>query len=57
MVSILLMFQNFRGAMLMENNYDKALNNVKNTIQFRINTANEFKEPIPEPKGRRLIFA
>ncbi len=36
---------------------DEALSNVKDAIQLWIDTATEFGDPIPEPKGRRLIFA
>ena len=36
---------------------DEALKNVKEAIQLWIDTANEFGDPIPEPKGKRLIFA
>ncbi len=36
---------------------DKALVNVNEAIQLWIDTANEFGDPVPEPKGRRLVFA
>ena len=36
---------------------DEALANTKQAIQLWIDTAKEFGDPIPEPKGRRLIFA
>ncbi len=36
---------------------DEALANTKQAIQLWIDTANEFGDPIPEPKGHRLIFA
>jgi len=36
---------------------EKALKNVKEAIQLWIDTAKEFGDPIPEPKGERLIFA
>ena len=36
---------------------EKALKNAKEAIQLWINTANEFGDPVPEPKGKRLIFA
>ncbi len=35
----------------------KALKNAKDAIQLWIDTAKEFGDPIPEPKGERLIFA
>jgi len=36
---------------------DEALSNAKEAIQLWIDTAREFGDPIPEPKGRRLIYA
>ncbi len=36
---------------------EKALKNAKDVIQLWIDTAKEFGNPIPEPKGERLIFA
>ncbi|MCR4321931.1 MAG: type II toxin-antitoxin system HicB family antitoxin [Candidatus Brocadiaceae bacterium] len=36
---------------------EKALKNAKEAIQLWIDTAKEFGDPIPEPKGERLIFA
>jgi predicted RNase H-like HicB family nuclease len=37
--------------------YESALANIKSAIELWIETAKEFKDPIPEPKGRRLAFA
>lgn len=37
--------------------YDKALVNAKEAIQLWIDTAKEFGDPVPAPKGRRLMFA
>jgi predicted RNase H-like HicB family nuclease len=37
--------------------YNDALENAKNAMQLWIDTAKEFGTPIPEPKGRRLMFA
>ena len=34
-----------------------ALANVQEAILLWIDTAKEFGDPIPEPKGRRLLFA
>ena len=39
------------------NTYDDALKNAKEAIQLWIETAKEFGDPIPEPKGRKLIYA
>lgn len=36
---------------------EKALKNAKEAIQLWIDTAKEFGDPIPAPKGERLIFA
>lgn len=36
---------------------EKALKNAKEAIQLWIDTAKEFGDPVPEPKGERLIFA
>jgi predicted RNase H-like HicB family nuclease len=34
-----------------------ALTSAQEAIQLWLNTAKDFGDPIPEPKGRRLIFA
>ena len=36
---------------------EEALRNVKEAIQLWIDTAKESGDPIPEPKGRRLMLA
>ncbi len=36
---------------------DDALKNVQEAIQLWIDTAKEFGDTIPEPKGRRLLLA
>lgn len=36
---------------------EKALKNAKEAIQLWLDTAKEFGDPIPTPKGERLIFA
>ena len=36
---------------------EEALENSKQAAQLWLDTAREFGDPIPEPKGRRLIFA
>ncbi len=45
------------GCMAHGNSYESALANAKEAIQLWIDTANEFGDPIPEPKGRRLMYA
>ena len=37
--------------------YDEALRNAKKAIQLWLDTATEFNDPIPEPKGSRLKYA
>lgn len=36
---------------------EKALKSTNEAIQLWIDTAKEFGDPVPEPKGERLIFA
>ena len=36
---------------------ESALENAKSAIDLWIDTAREFGDPIPEPKGRRLLYA
>lgn len=36
---------------------EMALAQAQEAIQLWIDTAKEFGDPVPEPKGRRLIFA
>jgi predicted RNase H-like HicB family nuclease len=45
------------GCMAHGESYESALKNAKLAIQLWIKTAEEFNDIIPEPKGRRLIFA
>lgn len=45
------------GCMAHGNTLEGALKNAKEAIQLWIDTAKEFGDPIPEPKGERLIFA
>jgi len=35
----------------------EALNNAQEAISLWIDTAREFGDPVPEPKGRRLMYA
>ena len=37
--------------------HEMALKNVKDAIQLWLDTAREFGDPIPLPKGKRLVFA
>jgi predicted RNase H-like HicB family nuclease len=37
--------------------YEAALANAKQAIDLWLETAKEFNDPIPIPKGRRLVFA
>ncbi len=45
------------GCIAHGDSYESALANAKEAIQLWIDTAKEFGEPIPEPKGRRLMYA
>ena len=45
------------GCMAHGDTYESALANAKDAIQLWIDTAQEFDDPIPEPKGRRLMYA
>ena len=37
--------------------YAEALKNIQDAMELWIDTAKEFGDPIPEPKGRRLTLA
>ncbi|MBM3328143.1 MAG: type II toxin-antitoxin system HicB family antitoxin [Calditrichaeota bacterium] len=37
--------------------YEQALTEAKEAMALWLDTAKEFGDPIPEPKGRRLLFA
>ena len=45
------------GCMAHGNTQQEALSNANEAIQLWIDTAQEFGDPIPEPKEQRLIFA
>lgn len=45
------------GCMAHGNTQETALNNIKEAMQLWINTAKEFGDPIPQPKGRKLMYA
>ena len=45
------------GCMAHGNTYDDALASAKKAIELWIETAKEFGDPVPEPKGRRLEYA
>ena len=45
------------GCIAPGDSYESALANAKDAIQLWIDTAKEFGDPIPEPKGRRLMYA
>lgn len=38
-------------------NYNEALKNIMDAIKLWIDTAKEFGDPIPEPKGSKLLYA
>lgn len=45
------------GCMAHGETQEAALVNVQQAIQLWIDTAREFGDPVPEPKGRRLMVA
>ena len=45
------------GCMAHGDDQETALRNIKNAMQLWIDTAREFGDPIPQPKGERLMFA
>ncbi len=45
------------GCMAHGATYDDALKSAQDAIQLWLDTAREFGDPIPEPKGRKLMFA
>jgi predicted RNase H-like HicB family nuclease len=45
------------GCMAHGETEEMALNNIKEAIQLWIDTAKEYGDPIPKPKGRRLMYA
>jgi predicted RNase H-like HicB family nuclease len=45
------------GCMAHGNTYESALANAKTAIEAWILTATEFGDPIPKPKGQRLVYA
>ena len=45
------------GCMAHGRSPSEALSNCSDAIDLWIETAKEFRRPIPEPKGRRLLYA
>ena len=45
------------GCMAHGNTYGETLKNAEDAIELWIETAKEFNDNIPEPKGRKLQFA
>lgn len=45
------------GCMAHGDSQETALKNVNDAMELWIDTAREFGDPIPEPKGERLMFA
>lgn len=45
------------GCMAHGATYDDALKNAQDAIRLWLDTAKEFGDPVPEPKGRRLVYA
>ena len=45
------------GCMAHGESYESALANVRTAITLWLDTAKEFGDPVPKPKGRRLMLA
>ena len=45
------------GCMAHGDSHESALAAIKSAMELWIQTAKEFNDPIPEPKGHRLVFA
>ena len=45
------------GCMAHGNSQQEALTNVSAAMELWIETAQKFGDPVPEPKGRRLVLA
>ena len=45
------------GCMAHGETHETALENIKAAMELWIETAKEFNDPIPTPRGRRLAFA
>ena len=45
------------GCMAHGSSQYEALENIREAVALWIKTAEEFGDPVPEPKGRRLVFA
>ena len=45
------------GCMAHGDTQEAALASVKEAMQLWLDTAREFGDPVPDPKGRRLLFA
>jgi len=46
-----------QGCMAHGDSHEAALKNIRSAMALWIETAREFNDPIPEPKGRRLAYA
>ena len=45
------------GCMAHGASHEEALRNANDAVQLWLDTANEFGDPIPQPKGQRLMLA
>lgn len=45
------------GCMAHGDSYEEALHNVRDVMTFWLDVAREQNDPIPTPKGRRLMYA
>jgi predicted RNase H-like HicB family nuclease len=49
--------QELSGCMAHGASQEEALKNISEAMNLWLETAKEFNDPVPAPKGRRLIFA
>ena len=45
------------GCMAHGDTHEMSLNNAKDALRLWIDTALEYGDPVPAPKGRRLVYA
>lgn len=45
------------GCMAHGDSQDDALKNAQDAMELWLETAREFRDPIPEPRGQRLMYA
>ena len=46
-----------QGCLAHGSNREEALKNIDEAMELWVQTAQEFGDPVPEPKGRKLMYA